>query len=167
MGTITFQFLRDVQKREKNTVTLQEVPESFYKDVAKYLSKKQKNPREYENVLPVVKFILDRREQKIINSAVRYSRSVNMKRPKNMLKEEEVLFDKLVEVIKIYRIDINSFKTMLVNENNMYLVKEDIPEFVGVDMNTYGPWNKGDVVELKDDVAEVLVSAGKLELKGD
>ena len=164
MGTITFQFLRDVQKREKSTITLQEVPQTFYSDVAGYLAKKKKNVKEYENIVPIVKFILDRREQKIINSAIRYSRSMNGKKPKNLLKEEEELFERLVEVIKLYRIDIERLKDFKSKGVKEYVVKEDIPEFVAPDMNNYGPWKKGEKIIINDDVAELLLESDKIEM---
>jgi len=118
---ITFQFLRDLQKRERESSQLQEIPPTFYEDVKKYIHKKMKKSSdvlkgtmELKSVFPVVRFIFERREQKIVNGALRFARAKNGKKPKNMTPSEEKMFDSLVEIIDAYRIDVEK----LVYERN-------------------------------------------------
>ncbi len=183
--TITFQFLRDLQKKERESKTLQEIPNNFYEEVSKYLNKKMKKSSlgsiEYQSTLPVIKFIFERREQKIINSALRFVRSKEQKKPKNMNKREEKFFDALTNLISENHISIDKLiadsekeeakeqeepvekKT---NEKDFIKIEvlEDIPEFVADDLETYGPWSAREKVVAPRQAADILISSGKARM---
>lgn len=40
-----------------------------------------------------------------------------------------------------------------------------VPEFIGTDIETYGPFNEGDTVELPEDNAEILINRGNAKRK--
>lgn len=42
-------------------------------------------------------------------------------------------------------------------------IKSDVPEFMGTDLETYGPFDEGDQADLPDDNAEILVNRGNAE----
>lgn len=44
-------------------------------------------------------------------------------------------------------------------------ITAEVPEFMGVDMEAYGPFENGDVVELPEDNANVLVDRGSAEIR--
>lgn len=46
-------------------------------------------------------------------------------------------------------------------------ILSDIPKFVGSDMDTYGPFSKGEMANLPNDVAEVLISRDVAEIMTD
>jgi hypothetical protein len=51
-----------------------------------------------------------------------------------------------------------------VSETHSYVVLSDIPEFIGPDMETYGPFAKDDLTKLSDDVAKLLLEQQKIAL---
>lgn len=44
-------------------------------------------------------------------------------------------------------------------------IKEEVPEFMGTDLETYGPLEEGETVEIPEDNAEILINRGKAEEK--
>ncbi len=40
-------------------------------------------------------------------------------------------------------------------------ITKDIPEFVGMDLNRYGPWKKGEIVEVPRKIGEVLIKTDR------
>lgn len=98
-NVVTFQFLRELQKKEKENAELQPIDVNFYKTIAEYVGRKSRmseqkssfgNEDEFEKVLPIVRDIFNRRETKIINGALMSARSGA--EVKNMLVEEKILF---------------------------------------------------------------------------
>ncbi len=96
---ITFQYLRELQKKEKDGSELQVLEVDFYKTIAEYVGRKARmseqkssfgNEDEFERVLPIIKDVFNRRETKIINGALMSARSGAD--VKNMLVEEKILF---------------------------------------------------------------------------
>ena len=45
----------------------------------------------------------------------------------------------------------------------MIKILTDMPEFVGPDMNKYGPFTKGDAAHLPIEIADVLISRNAAE----
>lgn len=43
-------------------------------------------------------------------------------------------------------------------------IKSEVPEFMGTDLEAYGPFDEGDEVEVPEDNAEILVNRGNAEL---
>ena len=37
----------------------------------------------------------------------------------------------------------------------------DVPAFMGIDLNKYGPWKKGQVVALPEKIAKALIKTGR------
>ena len=218
-GKITFTFLREVQRKERENKELVPLPKDFIEELREYLKRKVQvlsNPemadfydiRAIENIKPVIKSIFDKRERKIIMFAVRSGKTGT--KPKNMLPHEEEMFLKiknavlesrkvledLLSIIDIYALGcVSPKKEESISENienvqekekheekmegekaEKVEVKEekeeeqkclldyikieitkDIPEFVGMDLNRYGPWKKGEVVEVPRKIGEVLI----------
>ena len=102
---LTFQFLRDLQKQEKESKILNNLDPNFYNDIANYLNTKlkQKNLQETEkrHTELVIKDIINTREMKIINSAM-----INMKTElecENLLSEEIELYNNILKTLRDYR----------------------------------------------------------------
>ena len=84
--------------------------------------------------------------------------------PENMTKEEEITFYKLVDDVKSYR---EEFFTKLskdtpTEEKVMYLVKKNVPSFIGLDMKNY-EFKENDVVHIPDQLSELLLKEGFVE----
>ncbi len=221
---ITFKFLRELQKNERESSELQKLPADFIEKLKEYISRKRallENPdmltfterKEIENIKPVVKYILDRREQKVVIAAMRSARTGI--KPQNMLPHEERLFVKLRDEIKKNRDLLEDIMNLLdgkvilgahpKEEEKMVIQKtdkeaveekeeekidadgekdrvlakkdeisademsgkvtiemlKDVPAFVGIDLNKYGPWKKGDVLKVPKKIAEALIKTGR------
>lgn len=175
MEVLTFKFLRELQKKERDSAELQKLDETFYSLVAEYLASKERlakvdatnsfsEQKEMENLMPVIEYILDRREQKIVSAALKASRSdIKMK---NMLPQEEELFDKLCIIIKDFRNKIEQSlkepkrETKDIKKLQLKLLCE-IPAIVAEDGQSYGPFKEGDVYSIPSKTAEILIKNEK------
>jgi len=182
---LTFEGIRHVYEEEKrNPGILSRLPDKFFEELKEYIGNKKKalkseeDKSELENVKIRLSSIFDMRERKIINSALDFVR--DGPEPANMLKEEKELFDAVVSSIKAYR---NAMSSVLdfsgkseisderenkktenaESEDDLIPVdfKEDIAEFVGIDMKTYGPLKRGDIASIPRANAVVLQNLGK------
>lgn len=86
MAELSYDQLREVQKRERSTAMLSEVPEDFYSSAGVFVAKLKsevssgfsiEKAREYENALKVVRDIYQVREQKILVRSIRAARGSN------------------------------------------------------------------------------------------
>ncbi len=49
-------------------------------------------------------------------------------------------------------------------KNNLVVFKEDMDEFVGMQGEKFGPYKKGDIVNIPKEVAAILSNANKIEI---
>ena len=182
---VTFKYLREIQKKERSSSGLCKLDDNFYGAVSEYVLRKKrikdregemgfKERKEVENIGPVVKSIYDTRETKIVNGAMRAART-GMKMV-NILPSEKSLFEDVRKVVADSRGElecvlcpkegsISSGDNKGVKEDGFSRIKivEDIPEFVGEDLKTYGPWKAGESVLCPVSFSLMFVKAGKAE----
>ncbi len=185
MAVLTFKYLRELQKSERDSPILQKIDASFYAACSKCLIS---DSTDAENIRPLVKSILDTRERKIVTAALQSARA-DIK-PENLLSEEEALFSKIAEILKLNRVLLNSVlsgkfkeleeilkesmseKTAAENtiidadpakENMKIIALLDIPTFVAENMKSYGPVAAGQTAEFPKKAAEVLINAKMAE----
>jgi DNA replication factor GINS len=165
--TITYELIRKIQREEQRDTKPTKLPENFFEAVAQYIEKKLKTEKksglEIKNVMRLIEDIFNRRERKILNLAIIGART-NIP-PENLLEEEKVFYDQLVNLIKkrreeklekILRGEKKEFATVVV-------FKEDVPQFVGVDEKTYGPFKKGDIAKLPEENVKILLARNVVE----
>jgi DNA replication initiation complex subunit (GINS family) len=140
----------------------------------------QKNDvqRDIANAYSVLKQIYERREKKILELALISSRSNTKPNVKNFLPEEQLLFKEMLSVLNFYRkgillrilslkepdvskkieiSDMITSRTKDYEEEYKFLrLVTEVPQFVGNDMNVYGPFNEDDFATLPKDVANIL-----------
>lgn len=169
--TITFELIRRIQREEQRIQKLTKLPENFYKTVNDYLFQKRqltlKDDRkivlEMKQIERLIEDVFNKRESKILKFAIIAARSHGQ--PENMLEEEKTFFNSLVKLIKDRR-DENISRVLQSErgeKETLILFKEDVPEFVGSDLKTYGPFKKGDVAKLPEDNMKILVERGVVE----
>jgi len=165
---ITFELIRKVQRDEQNSPKLTKLPENFYDKVNAYLQQKRKTDErraglELKNVERLVEDIFNRRERKILNLVLISARTAIP--PENLSEEEISLFESVVNLIKDRRENILSKLLEKKEEKTETLIvfKEDVPQFVGIDMNTYGPFKKGDIAKLPEDNMKIMIEQGVAE----
>lgn len=165
---ISFELIRKVEREEASSPTLTKLPENFYQKVMDYIKLKKRAEREgrkvaaeIRNIERLVKAIFMKRERKIVDSALKFFDSNIV--PENMNVEEKKLFNQLVDILKNRRDEI--LRKILIGREKVKLVifKEDVPEFVGSDEKTYGPFKKGDIVKLPEEEMKILVEQGLAE----
>ena len=138
------------------------------------------------NARKILEDIHDRREKKIINYALAIARNNEKLDVPEMTPEEHLLLEKLVETLKKYRGNIDNTspseakevpETEVVSaeekedledsETKLVQVKllEELPQIVGADMEEYGPYSEGEVAEIPEENAKILIENKKAEEK--
>ncbi len=219
---ITFEFIREIHRKEKTRkgLELEELPESFFSLVSRWIVEREKlyeekrDPSlliEIENARKLVKEIISQRQRKLVLSALLVLRGEAP--PENMLPQEEVFFDKLVQLLSEYKSLVEAeltgdYAEEIVKElrENLEILKEskkeeekkveesvkeeegdekggeeeeqytspreklikvralnNIPKFVDENMRAYGPYRIGDIFELPEDIAKLLLSRKLVE----
>jgi DNA replication initiation complex subunit (GINS family) len=152
------------------------------------INEKEKRDYELRSIKRILKQIYEAREKKIIEIALNKSRTgSDIIDTGAMLREEKEFYKRILENFDLFRrgILLNIFKGEIpslsfseevkeepkvkkVEENNENKIKikivDSIPKFVWKDMNTYGPYEEGEVVEMFSEVAELMVKKGRAEL---
>lgn len=170
--TITFESIRKIQTEEQGSQKLIKLPENFYKNITSYMEQKQKISEmkgdrkasmELKNIQRLIEDIFNRRERKILNQAL-ISVRTGMP-PENLTDEEKIYFDEIVRTLKNRRSSIleNLFKEKEKKVALSIIFKEDIPEFVGADLKTYGPFKKGDTAILPEENMKIFLEKGLAE----
>lgn len=119
MSALTFQYLRDLQQKERLSPELQEIDPDFFKRVAEYVARKTKlassgneftDEREFQKMIPVIQDIFNRRETKIAHAAMKAARSGETQIA-HLLPEEEFLFTSIKDCLEKSRERLNSILT--------------------------------------------------------
>lgn len=138
----------------------------------------EKTQTQLRNVIKILKELYEKRETKIIQFALFSSRSQNLQDTSTMLPEEYALYCGLKDMFDSYRkgiinnilenkmpeiklVEQKDLKTEEKTDSKLVLVLNDVPEFVGPDLNVYGPYKVGETQELPLMVAGMLISTGQ------
>lgn len=143
------------------------------------------------NIKKLSKDIFDRRERKIIEMAINKAKTGSTIVDSScLLPEEREFFNEQIRVISGFRGEVlestlNSVRPQPrelespqeePKELNMdsgdsidkdfkkVQVLESVPKFVGVDLEIYGPFNENDEVDLRPEIAEMLVKTSKARI---
>jgi|SRR3989344_2461681 len=120
---ITYEVLYDILRKEKYEKELQKLDENLFQEIIKYLEEKEailesqknkdslfskeseKTQKQVENIKKIIKEIYEKRENKIVQNALIYSRFSEKDLP-NMLKEEMQFYNELRGILNKYRKNI-------------------------------------------------------------
>ncbi len=180
MAILTFKYLRELQKSERDSSILQKIDTGFYAACARYF---ESGATEAETTKPLIKSILETRERKIVTAALQSARGVE--KPDNLLPEEEDFFSKIADIFKTHRMliegvlsenkekpeespkdaVIEKISNIISLPKNVLKIRAilDIPQFIAEDMKSYGPITSGQVTELPKKAAEALLNAKMAE----
>lgn len=166
---ITFEFIRKVHREEQREPKLSIIPRDFYQKARKYLEQKRKlslkqkdrlASLEVKNVERLLKDIFNRRESKIVTHAIITARTDIP--PPNLIQEEKDFFEMMTNTLKTERDRVLNLLFKKTKEDfETVKLKEDIEEFVGIDLKKYGPFKKGQVVKIPEENAELLKKVKK------
>ena len=164
---LTFETLSRIAREEKASQHLTKLPEGFFEEVASYITKKTQATQgredgwELENARLVLGDITKARERKILTAALTFVDS-GMETP-NLAPEEKKLFDSAASLVMQFRTERKRFLEPGTARNSMVAFLEDVPQFVGTDMKNHGPFRKGDIANLPEDAARLLIEKGAAE----
>ncbi len=180
---ISYETIRNVQRKEKEEKELQKLPENFFPLAKEWLRNKENSAKdatsiiELENAKNLLEDIINRRETKIVIAALSTVRGNPP--PEGLTDEETKLFDSIIMLLKNFKSEmqeqiigcesiaedkINSAKEAVTAAISKKLrFTADVPEFIDEDMKTYGPFKAGDRAEIPLSVAETLIKRGVAE----
>ena len=141
---ITHETLFDLMRREKDREELQELDETFYKDVMSYLEQKREFIKDssadsfgeseetigqIKSIKTVLKGLHDRRQDKIIRLAINKSKvDGSLINTLAMLPEEKEFFDNLLSVLRNYREEVINKILLFGNGQKAAKVAKQEPE---------------------------------------
>ncbi len=158
---LTYETLRKILQEERAANKLVSLPEDFFESVKSYLEKKSQISREKEDVWELdsarrtLQELLEVRERKVLELALYHVRS-GME-PGDLIPEEKELFERVVQNIKDFQAKRKVFLEGKPEKRLVVAVLDSVPEFVGTNLKTYGPFKKGDVVSIPEDNAKLLI----------
>lgn len=139
-------------------------------------SEAKKTRKQIENAEKMLKELYERRESKIVQLALFASRAQEQQGHDNLLEEEKIFFNTIKNSLDSYRngllFNILANKPIEINEKpepkdiktpnkpqetKLIRFTQAIPQFLGTDLNIYGPYDKEDVANLPKELAQLLV----------
>jgi len=179
---ITYNDIYETLRKEKYSEQLQKLPENFIKDVSDYLKEKKeiaekkedmfsdvisKTKKQFENAISIFKEIMLRRKKKLLSLAFIAGETGISKRDfENMLDFEKEIFDNIVKNLESGDKKINGFINgkREERENVLIMFKEDVEEFLDLNGEKIGPFEKGEIANLPEKIVKILEGAGKVEM---
>ena len=168
---IDFDELRRIHRLEKNTSKLVDVDEDFIDSLQKYVEEEKKRyiaslqnfsaseARSFTNLKRIVEEIFLFREKKILNKALIASHT-NETNLENLATQERDFYKKLLKQLQSY----SGCCTVMFGEKSKKKelveieILNDVPTFVGTDMKEYGPFKKGEIVEVPAKVSKLFIT---------
>lgn len=164
---VSFADVQSIYRNEKNMPSLQIIPGDFFVK-ANALSDSLEGEHK-KHLSKLLEEIILRRRNKIVLHALRVSDKVIP--PTNIHPEEAEFYSDVTSLVTGYKGKFLGLKPLKKKTEapppatdvvSVRIVKA-IPEIVGSDSNSYGPFKEDDVVELPRDNAEILVKKGFAE----
>ena len=130
------------------------------------------------NIKKILKELYERRERKIISlSLYRIKAGSDMIDTSALLEEEKIFFDNLVLVFSKYRSDIleNLLDGKTPFASDMHVPEKivqdperivsvrftkPVPKFLGQELETYGPFDEGDLASLPARISKIIIDKG-------
>ncbi|HLD58757.1 MAG TPA: hypothetical protein VI977_03905 [archaeon] len=171
---ISYEEIRRIHRLEKNSSRLVEVEEDFFDSMSEFVKQQKEaylkslktfsatKARDFVNLKKMVEEIFSMREKKLLNKALVSSRTGEIVEEKIAVQEKKT-FTALLKTLNAHQEilqDIFSVESETDKNPEEIRIKilENIPSFVGADMNEYGPFEKDSVLELPEKVSSLLVS---------
>ncbi len=184
------QFFAEVQKYvEDKTKIITEKPR-LDQFIDGYENEQNAVRIQLQNIRKIIRDIFDRRERKIMEMAVNKAKTgSNIIDTSALLPQESAFFEEQIRIISTFR--ANALEPVLLSQKrpleasqsaikakelniepsepiNKELKKvqviEQVPKFVGIDLEIYGPFNANEEIELHPEIADMLLRTNKARL---
>lgn len=180
---ITYNEVYEAARKERYSEQLQKLSKNFIIEVSNYLKEKKeiaskegdsfsdvflKTKKQIENAITLFKELMLRRRKKILDLVlIAAETGISKQDFENMLPLEKDLFEELMKCMgasdkKLSEL-LNGEKGEI-QQNDLIVFKENVEEFVGLEGEKMGPYEKGQIVNLSKDIAKILIEDGKAEL---
>ena len=180
---ITYNELYDALRKERYSELLQPIPKNFIKEFSAYLKDKKeiankdnddfsdaiiKIKKQIENSIAIFKELMLRRKKKILELAFIAAETGISKRDfENMFLSEKECFEGIMKSIekgdkKVSEL-LKGVEEKHKLQNKMVVFVDDAEEFVDLEGNRLGPFKKGDVANISEEIANILIVDKKAE----
>lgn len=179
---ITYNDLYEAARKERYSEQLQQLPKNFLGEVADYLKEKKqlalkedgdfsdmitKTKKQLENAVALFHELMTRRRKKILTLVlIAAETGISKQDFENMFDFERILFEELIKNIEESDRKINETlngKKEGVSKNELVLFKSDVNEFMDMEGEKIGPFEKGQVANIPKEIAKILVEDHKAE----
>ena len=180
---ITYNDIYEAARKERYSEQLQRLPKAFINEVSNYLREKKdialkqddvfsdvimKTKKQLENAITLFKELMLRRRKKILNLVlIAAETGISKQDFENMLKIEKDLFENLMKCIDGSDKEMNEALNGKVEEtqkNELIVFKESVDELVDLQGNKIGPFEKGQIVNISNEIAKILIDDNKAEI---
>ena len=180
---ITYNDIYETARKERYSEQLQKIPKNFIKDVSDYLRDKKeiaakekdvfsdvvmKTKKQLENAITLFKELMVRRRKKILNLVlIAAETGISKQDFDNMLSIEKELFEELMKCIDASDAKLSetlSGKVTEIQKNDLVVFVEDVEEFIGLDGEKMGPFEKGQIANIPKEIAKILIDGLKCEI---
>lgn len=180
---ITYNDLYEAARKERNFEQLQALPKKFIEEVRSYLKEKKelaskeddvfsdvilKTKKQLENAVTLFKEIMRRRRKKILGLIlIAAETGISKQDFDNMLPVEKQLFEDMMKCISTSDRSLDgelNGKKEEVQHNELVVFREGVEEFMDMEGEKMGPFEKGQIVNLPKEIANILIEGGKAEI---
>lgn len=185
----SIEYIYDVLRKERINTNLQIIDKELFINLSKFIKEQEdiirniqdikdasRQEKQLESIKKVINELYERREAKIIQLAlsnIKIESNINIT---PLLNEEREFYNTLIEDIKYFRDSIleninkgiipelkpKEIKTHPIELKTIRFV-ENLPKFIGTDLNVYGPFEKEYISNLPLDIANYLIKHNKAE----
>jgi len=180
---ITYNDIYEAARKERYSEQLQRLSKNFIDEVSNYLKEKKdiaskeddvfsdvivKTKKQLENAITLFKELMLRRRKKILNLVlIAAETGISKQDFENMLTIEKELFENLMKCIdssdKKLSESLNGKKENS-QKNELIVFKEDVDELVDLKGDKIGPFEKGQIVNISKEIAQILIDDSKADL---
>ncbi len=177
---ITYADVQAIYRLEKNSTSLQKIPDNFYSEVKSLLS--QVGEEHHSYLMKLISEIQEKRKNKMLIQAMR-----DFEAPGNLTSAEKEVYSKITQLLQDYqgkisfpddrikeekqvveekkpegeKTTLEKIATSLEEENKVKVkILKPLPEIIGPDGKNYGPFFQDSEVTLPKEVAKILIERG-------
>lgn len=180
---ITYNDIYEASRKERYSDQLQQLPKNFITEVSDYLKEKKeiaskdndvfsdvivKTKKQLENAITLFRELILRRKKKILNLVlIAAETGISKQDFDNMLQFEKLLFEDLMKAIDISEKKLGILLTGEEKDeqkNDMLVFKDEVEEFMGLNGEKMGKYEKGQIANVPKEIAKILIESGKAEL---
>ncbi|MBU2615562.1 MAG: hypothetical protein KKC19_00490 [Nanoarchaeota archaeon] len=180
---ITYNDIYEAARKERYSDQLQPLSKNFISEIASYLKEKKqltlkdddlfsdmitKTKKQLENATTLFKELMVRRRKKILALVLVASETgISRQDFENMLVFEKELFEEIMKNIEISDKQVSELLQggkERMSKNVLVLFIEDVEELVDMNGERVGPFEKGQIANLPQGIAEILIEDKKVEI---